>query len=50
MTRQKKYIGVDLHSNQMTCCILHEDGSKERRVFGLTEAERSKFYELLRAT
>lgn len=42
----KKFIGIDLHSNQFTVCILHEDGrTKIKKSYGLTKAEIDLFVE-----
>ena len=36
----KRYIGVDLHTTQITVCYLKEDGSQEIAKYQLVEMER----------
>jgi hypothetical protein len=34
-----KFIGIDLHSNNFTYCIIHSNGKKEKGKFGITSSE-----------
>lgn len=41
------YLGIDLHSNQFTCCFLKGTGLPVNRVFELTTPALNEFYRLL---
>ena len=31
----KRYLGIDLHTNSFTCCVLHADGNETIRTWPL---------------
>ena len=41
------YLGIDLHSNQFTCCFLEEGEKTVTKVFTLETASLHEFYKLL---
>jgi transposase len=41
------FLGIDLHSNNFTCCFIHEDGAKEKRTFAITPDSLNEFYRYL---
>jgi transposase len=43
VTASRKFVGVDLHTTQMTCCFLSEDGSQTKATFGVTPDEIERF-------
>jgi transposase len=42
-----KYCGIDLHSNRFTCCILDDDGSREKITFDVSHDGIEKFKNIL---
>jgi hypothetical protein len=38
-----KYLGIDLHSNRFTCCMIDEDGSKDKFTFDIDMESLNKF-------
>jgi transposase len=41
------FLGIDLHSNNFTCCFIHEDGAKEKMTFAITPDSLNEFYRYL---
>jgi transposase len=41
------YLGIDLHSNQFTCCFLEEDKKAVKMIFSLDTMSLNEFYKLL---
>jgi transposase len=42
-----KYLGIDLHSNNFTCCFIYTDGRKEKISFTFSKDSLEKFYTML---
>lgn len=42
-----KFLGIDLHSNCFTCCIIYEDGKRYRHSFSFEQESLNKFYQHL---
>ncbi len=47
MRTSRKFVGVDLHTTQITCCYLSENGDVAHGKFGLSESEIQRFRESL---
>ena len=45
----KRYIGIDLHTNSFTCCVLHVDGSEAIRTWPLQGGGLEQFINGLHA-
>jgi hypothetical protein len=41
------FLGIDLHSNNFTCCFLHENGTKQKMTFAITPESLENFYRYL---
>ena len=41
------FLGIDLHSNKFTCCLVYDDGSKKKYTFDLDSNSLKNFYPLL---
>ena len=44
---QEKFIGIDLHSNNFTCCIIYYDDTRQKKTFKLDPESLERFYEYL---
>jgi transposase len=42
-----RYLGIDLHSNNFTCCFIHNDGRKEKLSFPINTSSLEAFYTYL---
>ncbi len=42
-----KFLGIDLHSNCFTCCIINEDEKRFRHSFSIDQESLNKFYQHL---
>ena len=42
-----KYLGIDLHSNRFTCCMIDEEGSKNKFTFNIDPESLDKFISIL---
>ena len=42
-----KFLGIDLHSNCLTCCIIYEDEKRFRHSFSFEQESLNKFYQHL---
>ena len=38
----KRFIGIDLHTTQITVCYLNEDGSYQHKLFGIGDLKSFK--------
>jgi transposase len=47
MNSNVKSLGIDLHSNNFTYCLIYPDGTKEKGKYGITSSEMEEFYKLL---
>ncbi len=41
------FLGIDLHSNNFTCCFIKEDGTKHKMTFSITPESLENFYRYL---
>ena len=47
MGKTLKTMGIDLHSNNFTYCLIYPDGKKVHGKFGISQGDMEEFYKVL---